>query len=80
MKRTVWFPDKKTGLQFDVEFIVDREIYANGFAIESIKFGGSADLAEYFTDKAISQFEAAILQDLSGSTINHHGMLIKFAP
>lgn len=79
MKRTVWFPDERSGLQFDVEFIVDREIYANGIAIESITFGGSADFTQHFNDEAISQFEAAVLQQLSGSTINHHGVLITFA-
>lgn len=74
---TVWFPDEKTGLQFDVAYIVDDELYENGIAIEAINFGESADFSEYFSEAVIKQFEDLIAQQLEG-TINHHGTLIKF--
>lgn len=75
---TVWFPNEKTGLQFDVAYHVDQELYRNGIGIESINFGESADFSEYFNEATIEQFEDLIAQQLAGTTFNHHGTLIKF--
>ena len=60
---TVWFPDEKTGLQFDVLYGFDEDTI-NGIAIEAINFGESADLSEYFNDAALEKFELLILKKL----------------
>jgi hypothetical protein len=79
MKTTIWFPDEKTGLQFEVEFDVDQEIYRNGINIESMKFGDSADFAEHFNYEAIEAVEKLVLKNFEGCEINKGGQLIKFA-
>ena len=60
---TVWFPNEKTGLQFDVLYSVDEDAI-NGIVIEAINFGESADLSEYFNDTALEKFEWLILKQL----------------
>jgi hypothetical protein len=79
VKTTIWFPDEKTGLQFEVEFDVDKEIYRNGINIESIRYAESADFTEHFSGEAIEAVEKLVLKNFEGCEINQGGQLIKFA-
>lgn len=64
MKTTsIWFPKHGDSIEFEVEYIEDKELYVNGVNIESIKLHG-VEMIDYFNYAAISDFEELLLEKL----------------
>jgi hypothetical protein len=62
-KAMIWYPHTK-GLEWEVEFEEDEELYQYGVCIQSIRFDNSTDLYTEFTESAIERMEAALAKAL----------------
>jgi hypothetical protein len=66
-KHTLHYPDK-SGLELDVEYTEDTELYTHGVCIETIRFQQSGDLFTEFTEKAIDRMERALAAVLKAAS------------
>jgi hypothetical protein len=60
MRKTTIFYPNGSGLELDIEFSEDAELYTHGVCIETIKFQQSPDLFSEFTEKAIEKMELTL--------------------
>lgn len=60
---TIWFPTYGDSIEFEVEYIEDKELYFNGIEIESIKLHG-VEMIDYMNAPAINEFRELLLEKL----------------